>query len=1115
MKARFPCTLVLLQLDGQSWVGEALMLPGLSRLSETERQATHAAESATAAMAAQLSPMAWQRLLLPGQATLSEVTLEMKPPRRDPAWSTPVSCRFHVVHWSPASHHHLAWVPALSLMVQSRRLEDMPATLEEEIRGALMRTEAATSLEALTCLARPTQVALHPVTLNVEAHQPRERAIEARRKRQKGSALEEVATNLTQARLRPAFEVEADLRRLAEVLLPPSSRSVLLVGDSGTGKTARVHQLVLERDRHGLGRHTFWGTSGARLVAGMGGFGDWEARVQRIQAELKQARAILYVGNLVELTDVGKSTGHAYGVASVLRPAIARGEIRVLAECTPEQRDMLARDDPALIEAFAQFPVPEPDEAPARRILEKTAAIPADAMDVLLRLHRRYATYSAWPGRPLRFLRAVLQAGPVSPASVLEAFADETGLPRVLLDPAIPMVREEVRDWFASRVLEQDEAVDAVVDLLLVVKATLNRPHRPLASFLFLGPTGVGKTELCRTLAEYLFADRNRLVRFDMSEFAQPHSIDRLVGREGQLVGRVREQPFCVLLFDEFEKADPLFFDLLLQMLGDGRLTDALGRVADFRNAVVVMTSNLGAQAWLQGEPGFVQSRDGAARAHQHFVHAVQSFLRPELYNRIDRVVPFSPLSREGGRRIVERELERMLARDGIKYRNLQLQIDEAVAPWVLEESFDRRYGARTLRRFLEQRVLGPLADRLNEVPSERPVEARLSVVEGNLAVALAVGVPRIHAGFAAVTAWRTLRRQAQRLQACQAVAGLHNRLARLRQKRQRAEWEERFLAQLEALLADIDEVSTELSQQEDIVLLALYQDGEGVPGEVPPHEARLRDLVLSVFEWQTGMGNEVTLGVYGESVRHRGLLAHAYVQAGLAAGYEVAVAPVEVTPDPGFTVALHGRRAEADAIQLIKLLRLHLSLGLKEAKMLVDALQITTSQIGSPRVFLGDSFSSAQAQALRADFLMAGAWASSTATGDKLALGPSVPGAEFDPQGGVGWAIHLHGRLAMDRLGGEAGVHTFADRDGKHAVIVHVDEEELDDYSPPPDAHRRAFADDKPRRRTYRLEAQETDDPQTGRNLPMGGDLAPFLSRLLDDRLWREAWRLLEQPAS
>src|SRR5262249_30690931 len=196
-------------------------------------------------------------------------------------------------------------------------------------------------------------------------------------------------------------------------------------------------------------------------------------------------------------------------------------------------------------------------------------------------------------------------------------FTRETGLPRFLLEDAVRLDLKATRDRFARRVIGQPEAVDLVVDLLATVKAGLTRPHKPIASLLFIGPTGVRKTEMAKALADFLFGDPGRLTRLDMSEYADPAAVQRLIGggfgAEGVLTSRIREQPFAVVLLDEFEKAHPLLFDLLLQVLGEGRLTDAAGRLADFCNAMVILTSNLGAESFQQGAFGFPGTGEGEA----------------------------------------------------------------------------------------------------------------------------------------------------------------------------------------------------------------------------------------------------------------------------------------------------------------------------------------------------------------------------------------------------------------------------------------------------------------------------------------------------------------------
>ena len=296
-------------------------------------------------------------------------------------------------------------------------------------------------------------------------------------------------------------------------------------------------------------------------------------------------------------------------------------------------------------------------------------------------------------------------------------FAERTGLPLLLLSDEVPLRTGDVRAFFEARVLGQDEAVEAMVDLVTVAKSGLQDPNKPLGSFFFVGPTGVGKTELTKALAEFLFGSSDRVIRFDMAEHGSGDALPRLIGTawhsngEGELTRRVREQPFCVLLLDEIEKAHRDVFDALLSALGEGRLTDANGRTADFRNAIVVMTSNLGAG---QGSAavGF-SAADAAAEAdrlRRHFVEQAEKFFRPEFFNRIDRVLPFHALDPETVRRIARRELGRLLMREGITRRRLLVEIDDAVVERLAESGFHPHYGARPLQREIERAVIQPLA---------------------------------------------------------------------------------------------------------------------------------------------------------------------------------------------------------------------------------------------------------------------------------------------------------------------------------------------------------------------------------------------------------------------
>ena len=953
-------------LDEGVRVAEALGLPEISALADAERAAQTTLRTKARAVLEDpaLSPPLWlYRRRAGADVALDETELTLDPPSRAAGWQEPAVLRLPFLRWLEEDLH-LAWVPSLGVLVFATRQSLLPEKVVEHARLVLAGRHRVLTLRELAWLARTQSLALDRLEVTVELKTARQIAEAGEEEEKEPSMLAKLAEEFPplvaqkpakepSAPPPEAFEMEAELAQLAEALTGVLRRSVLLVGPAGSGKTALVRELARRRREFGFAETAFWSTSGARLMTGQIGFGMWQERCQQLCREAARTRAIVHLNGLADVLEVGKASRGEQSVGGFLRPWIARGDLTVIAECTPEQLGAIERQEPHLLGAFRQVVIAERTAGQTRAILAQVLAhapgpavskekqtLAELALNRLHQLHQRYATYSANPGRPVRFLKNLLadafpEKAPVE-SEVVAAFARETGLPPLLLDDQVPLDLEATREWFAQRVIGQPEAVARVLDLLAMTKARLARPRKPLASLLFSGPTGTGKTEMAKALAAFLFGDATRLVRFDLNEFSDPVAVQRLIGgpgaadAEGLLTARVREQPFSVLLLDEFEKADPSFFDLLLQILGDGRLTDAAGRVADFCNSAIVMTSNLGAQGFQRGPAGFRADGSATLDAQVHFTGAVRQFLRPEIFNRLDAVVPFRALTPETVLAIARRQIDLAFQRDGVRLRPVEMVLDPAVAPHLAARGYDVRYGARPLKRALERELLVPLAEALNEYAAATPVRAEIRVQDGAVRI-------QVRARSAALTAAARLTEQAQadwvaeivarrrrmgRLLKSSAVSELENRttmLAALERRRARADRKSAApdprlgaLPRMRACLAAVGQLAERAAELEDAALAVIY-------GRKPMAEtefattyaalgADLRRLQRELFRFQNPQGSDVLLAFYSEDRDTLLQWAGAYRALAEAAGEVVALEVI--LPAPG------GRSAAARLVR-------------------------------------------------------------------------------------------------------------------------------------------------------------------------------------------------------
>ena len=543
----------------------------------------------------------------------------------------------------------------------------------------------------------------------------------------------------------PVVGREREISRVIQILSRRTKNNPVLVGEPGVGKTA-VAEALARRVARGevpdtLKNRRIVTLDLASMLAGTKYRGDFEDRVKCIIKEVQRAGdVIVFIDELHTIVGAGSAEG-AIDAANILKPALGRGEIQVIGATTPEEYRKHIEKDAALERRFQPVNVPEPDgECCERMLLALRGSLEAhhglritdEAVSTAIRLSTRYICDRYLPDKAIDLLdeaasRVRVEGSPsrtqVEDSDVAEVVSAWTGVPASAITEPESERLLRLEEALHRRVVGQDEAVSAVARAIRRGRVGLADPRRPLGSFLFLGPTGVGKTELCRALAEAVYGDEEALIRLDMSEYMEKHAVSKLIGSPpgyvgygegGQLTERVRRRPWSVVLFDEIEKAHEDVYNLLLQIMEDGRLTDSEGRRADFRSTIVVMTSNVGAKAITENRPalGFSgAARDGDGAVREAVMAELRQTFRPEFLNRVDDAIVFRRLTPADVRRIARGLTDAV--RERMRALGVQLEVTDAALDLLAERGFDPTYGARPLRRCICTQLEDPAAEAL------------------------------------------------------------------------------------------------------------------------------------------------------------------------------------------------------------------------------------------------------------------------------------------------------------------------------------------------------------------------------------------------------------------
>ena len=565
----------------------------------------------------------------------------------------------------------------------------------------------------------------------------------------KVSPLEEFGYDITQAaregKLDPLVGRENEIQRVIQILGRRRKNNPMLVGDPGVGKSAIVEGIAIKIVTGDippvLADKRLISLDMGSIVAGTKYRGDFEKRLKSIINEVAQnPDVILFIDEFHTIVGAGGASG-SLDAANMLKPALARGEIQCIGATTTEEFRKNVEKDGALDRRFQKIVVERTDIAQSISILERlktnyekyhNVLYTDEAIEACVKMSERYITDRCLPDKAIDVmdeagsmvrLKNPKKTAQVTAEDVATIISRMTGIPSGQVAESEGNKLMKMGEKLRSRVIGQDEAIDKVVRAIQRGRAGIKDPGKPIGTFIFFGQTGVGKTQLAKSLAEYLFDSEENMIRLDMSEYMEKFNVSRLIGAPpgyvgfeegGQLSERVRRKPYCVVLLDEIEKAHPDVFNLLLQVMDEGRLTDSTGRTVSFRNTILIMTSNVGSRELDEygSGVGFSTSMKNVKGNRKHVLEkAVKKAFPPEFINRVDEQVFFNPLTKEDIGRIIDIELKGLKKR--VKEAGFELVVTPAAKRFVADAGFDPSFGARPLKRAIRKYIEDPVSEHI------------------------------------------------------------------------------------------------------------------------------------------------------------------------------------------------------------------------------------------------------------------------------------------------------------------------------------------------------------------------------------------------------------------